>query len=163
MKEREYDIAVANSRLSKKWKNKKMSWHDIVKACSETTYTRETVAEYGRMTRDEQSNIKDVGGFVGGYLSEGTRKTGNVKWRSVATLDIDYGTSDVWDDFTMGFDCAAIMYSTHKHSPKTPRSFPLTILERSTSATAAPTARTVAAATAKRKLDCVIICVFPFF
>ena len=54
MKEREYDIAVASSRLSKKWKNKKMSWRDIVKACSETTYTRETVAEYGRMTRDEQ-------------------------------------------------------------------------------------------------------------
>lgn len=121
MKEREYDIAVASSRLSKKWKNKKMSWRDIVKACSETTYTRETVAEYGRMTRDEQSNIKDVGGFVGGYLSEGTRKTDNVKWRSVATLDIDYGTSDVWDDFTMGFDCAAIMYSTHKHTPEKPR------------------------------------------
>ena len=68
MKEREYDIAVASSRLSKKWKNKKMSWRDIVTACSETTYTRETVAEHGRMTRDEQSSIKDVGGFVGGYL-----------------------------------------------------------------------------------------------
>ena len=58
---------------------------------------------------------------MGGYLSEGTRKTDNVKWRSVATLDIDYGTNDVWDDFTMGFDCAAIMYSTHKHTPEKPR------------------------------------------
>ena len=46
------------------------------------------------MSRDEQSDIKDVGGFVGGYLSGGTRKTANVMWRSVATLDIDYGTAE---------------------------------------------------------------------
>ena len=121
MARREYDIAVANSRLSKKWKNKKMGWQDIVKACSETTYTKETVAEYGRMTKDEQAGIKDVGGFVGGYLSEGVRKTANVKWRSLATLDIDYGKSEFWEDFTLNFDCAALMYSTHKHTPEKPR------------------------------------------
>ena len=74
-----------------------------------------------KMTREEQSDIKDVGGFVGGYLSGGTRKTANVMWRSVATLDIDYGTLNVWDDFTMQFDFAAMLYSTHKHTAEKPR------------------------------------------
>ena len=115
------DIATAHSRLSKKWKNKKWQWKDLVKRCSETKRTDETVGEYLKMTKQEQADIKDVGGFVGGYLSGGTRKTPNVMWRSVATLDIDYGTVNVWDDFTMQFDFAAMLYSTHKHTPEKPR------------------------------------------
>lgn len=115
------DIATAHSRLSKKWKNKKWQWKDLVKRCSETKRTDETVGEYLKMTKQEQADIKDVGGFVGGYLSGGTRKTSNVMWRSVATLDIDYGTVNVWDDFTMQFDFAAMLYSTHKHTPEKPR------------------------------------------
>lgn len=73
------------------------------------------------MSKEEQSNVKDVGGFVGGYLSGGLRKNANVMYRTVATLDIDYGTVNVWDDFTMAFGFAAMIYSTHKHSSKTPR------------------------------------------
>ncbi len=115
------DIATAHSRLSKKWKNKKWSWADLVKRCSETKRTGETVKEYAKMTREEQSDIKDVGGFVGGYLSGGVRKTQNVMYRSLLTLDIDYGTPDVWDDFTLAYNFAAILYSTHKHTPETPR------------------------------------------
>ena len=117
----EIDIATAHSRLSKKWKNKRCKWSSLVEKCSSTKYTSETVREYEKMPRDEQSDIKDVGGFVGGYLSGGTRKTANVMWRSVATLDIDYGTADLWDEFTMQFDFAAILYSTHKHTKDKPR------------------------------------------
>ena len=115
------DIATAHSRLSKKWKNKKWQWSDLVRRCSQTKRTDESVGEYLKMTKQEQADIKDVGGFVGGYLSGGTRKTANVMWRSVATLDIDYGTASVWDDFTMQFGFAAILYSTHKHTPEKPR------------------------------------------
>ncbi len=115
------DLATAHSRLSKKWKNKKWQWSDLVKKCSQTKRTEETVGEYLKMTKQEQADIKDVGGFVGGYLSGGTRKSANVMWRSVATLDIDYGTPYVWDDFTMQFNFAAMLYSTHKHTPEKPR------------------------------------------
>ena len=61
------DIATAHSRLSKKWKNKRVKWSELALKCSETRRTGETYAEYLRMTRDEQSGVKDVGGFVGGY------------------------------------------------------------------------------------------------
>ena len=115
------DLATAHSRVSKKWRNRHWQWSELLQRCSETKRTGETAAEYARMTREEQSNVKDVGGFVGGYLSQGIRKNTNVMYRSVATLDIDYGTLNVWDDFTLAFDFAAMLYSTHKHSAKTPR------------------------------------------
>lgn len=115
------DIATAPSRLSKKWRNRSWRWSEVLAKCAETTRTGETVGEYLRMSHEEQSSVKDVGGFVGGYLANGIRKTANVIYRTLVTLDIDYGTADVWDDFTLNFDCAAMIYSTHKHTPEKPR------------------------------------------
>lgn len=122
------DLATAHSRMSKKWHNRRWQWSELLERCSETKRTGETAAEYARMSREEQGSVKDVGGFVGGYLSGGIRKNTNVMYRSVATLDIDYGTLNVWDDFTLAFDFAAMLYSTHRHSAETPRyrlAFPL--------------------------------------
>ena len=115
------DIATAHSRLSKRWHNRKWRWSELLEKCAHTARTAETMAEYLRMSREEQSNIKDVGGFVGGYLANGTRKTANVLYRTMVTLDIDFGTADVWEDFTLSYDCAAMIYSTHKHTPQKPR------------------------------------------
>lgn len=115
------DLATGHSRTSKKWRNRQWKWSELLERCKEPRRTDETAAEYARMTREEQSNVKDVGGFVGGYLAQGTRKNANVLYRTVATLDIDYGTPDVWDDFTLAFNFAAMIYSTHKHSPEHPR------------------------------------------
>lgn len=117
----ELDIATAHSRLSKKWRNKSWRWSEILDRCADTKRTGETMREYLRMSREEQSSVKDVGGFVGGYLSNGTRKTANVLYRTLVTLDIDFGTAEIWDDFTLNFDCAAMLYSTHKHTPEKPR------------------------------------------
>lgn len=115
------DIATAHSRLSKKWKNKPWQWSDILRRCQNTKRTEESLTEYMKMSRQEQSDIKDVGGFVGGYLAGGVRKSASVMYRTVATLDIDYGTPEVWDDFTMAYDFAAMLYSTHKHTKEKPR------------------------------------------
>lgn len=115
------DLATGYSRTSKKWRNRQWQWSELLERCKNTRRTDETAAEYARMSREEQSNVKDVGGFVGGYLSQGERKNTNVLYRTVATLDIDYGTLDVWDDFTMAFGFAAMLYSTHKHSAEHPR------------------------------------------
>lgn len=117
----EIDIATAHTRLSKQWRNRRWKWSELAERCSQTRRTPETAAEYARMAPEEQSRVKDVGGFVGGYLSGGVRKKGHVLYRTVATLDIDHGTPDVWSDFTLRFDFAALLYSTHKHSPEHPR------------------------------------------
>lgn len=115
------DIATAHKRYSKKWKNAKWQWSELVQRCSETTRTDETIKEYLKMSRDEQSGVKDVGGFVGAYISGGIRKTANVLHRSMATLDLDFATPDTWEDFTMAFNFAAMLYSTHKHTKGKPR------------------------------------------
>lgn len=115
------DIATAHSRLSRKWRNRLWKWSELLSRCAEPKRTGESMREYLRMSREEQSAVKDVGGFVGGYLGGGTRKTASVLYRTLVTLDIDFGTPDVWDDFTMNFGCAAAIYSTHKHTREKPR------------------------------------------
>ena len=64
---------------------------------SVTIRTTETVEEYRKLKKGSQDSIKDVGGFVGGALREGRRKNGTVLCRSMLTLDMDYGSPDIWD------------------------------------------------------------------
>lgn len=138
-------IAVGNSRMDKKWKNKDMSWDDFKQKCSQTIRTTETVAEYRKMSKPAQDNAKDVGGFVGGALKQGKRKNGFVDGRSMLTLDLDHAMPEVWDAVTMLFDFKCIMYSTHKHTPEEPRVRLIIPLSREVSAEEyAPVSRMVA-------------------
>ena len=54
-------------------------------------------------------------------LAGGRRKSGAVLSRGLITLDADFATSTLWDDFTLLYTCAACIYSTHKHTPEAPR------------------------------------------
>lgn len=90
-------IAYGNSRMEKRWKNNEISWDDFCKRVSTTQTTTETVEEYRKMTKPQQDAVKDVGGFVGGHLRGGRRKTGTVLCRSMLTLDMDHGTPDILD------------------------------------------------------------------
>ena len=60
------DVALGNSRKTKKWKNRTMLWSELLDRLANVTRTPETVAEYRAMSRNRQAEIKDVGGFVGG-------------------------------------------------------------------------------------------------
>lgn len=114
-------IAVGNSRMDKKWKNRDISWEDLCQRVSVTIRTTETVEEYRKLKKGAQDNIKDVGGFVGGQLREGRRKNGMVLCRSMLTLDMDYGKPGVWDEIDLLHDFKCCVYSTHKHTPEHPR------------------------------------------
>lgn len=114
-------IAVGNSRMDKKWKNRDISWEDLCQKVSVTIRTTETVEEYRKLKKGAQDNIKDVGGFVGGQLREGRRKNGMVLCRSMLTLDMDYGEPGIWDEIDLLHDFRCCVYSTHKHTPEHPR------------------------------------------
>lgn len=114
-------IAVGMSARSKIWKNVEMQWSTLAKKLCTENKTNETFKQYSLATRDERSKIKDVGGYVGGYLKNGRRHPANVVYRQVITLDIDFAHKDFWDDFTMLFGCAAVLHSTHSHSEKGPK------------------------------------------
>lgn len=57
-----------------------------------------------------------MGGFVGGKLREGRRKTGFVDHRSMLTLDMDYADPGIWEQIIMLYDFTCYSYSTHKHT-----------------------------------------------
>ena len=61
-------IAIGRSRTAKQWQNKEMLWSEFLDKLAATTRTRETVAEYAALSKADRDNIKDVGGFAGGYL-----------------------------------------------------------------------------------------------
>jgi predicted P-loop ATPase len=113
--------AVGNSRTDKKWKNRDISWDEFLARVSMPVRTTETVEEYSKLKKGQQDAIKDVGGFVGGHLREGRRKNGNVLCRSMLTLDMDYGKPGVWDQITLLESWRCCVYSTHKHTPESPR------------------------------------------
>lgn len=116
------DVAFGVSVRSKIWKNKKIKWTELVNKLSEPVKTNETYSEYLAHSKEEQGKIKDVGGYVGGYLRNGRRKPeSNVSHRQLLTLDIDFAYLDFWDNFCIQFENAAVLHATHKHSDSTPR------------------------------------------
>ena len=114
-------IAYGNSRMEKRWKNNEISWDDFCRRVSTTQTTTETVEDYRKMTKPQQDAVKDVGGFVGGHLRGGRRKTGTVLCRSMLTLDMDHGTPDILDELSLFHSHEMCVYSTHKHTPEAPR------------------------------------------
>ena len=117
--DKELDIATGVSRKTKKWKNKPLKWSGLLAKLEKTTRTPETVAEYKAMSRDQQSDIKDVGGFVGGYCNNGSRS--DIAFRSLLCLDADFADAELWPDWQLLYGNAAAVYSTHKHTTKQPR------------------------------------------
>lgn len=115
------NIATGRSAESKLWKNKTISFSGLVAKIAENTKTNETYKEFMLANKQEQGKIKDVGGYVGGYLRNGRRNPKNVGHRQLLTLDIDFAHLDFWSDFVLQFDNAAILHGTHKHSAATPR------------------------------------------
>jgi putative DNA primase/helicase len=114
-------IAYGNSRLDKKWVNKKITFDDLCRRFQEPRRSTETVAEYQKFPKARRDQVKDVGGFVLGHLIGGRRKKDTVEARSGITLDADHADVDFVDrvEALFGYRCA--IYSTHSHTPETPR------------------------------------------
>lgn len=76
------------------------------------------------MSKAQQSDLKDVGGFVGGALIGGRRKASAVQFRDVVTLDFDNIPGWKTDDIIAACDKMMVsycVYSTRKHCANKPR------------------------------------------
>lgn len=121
MQKRTIDIAVGLSANSKVWKNQSVTWEKFTEQLKRSIQTRETLAQYLKASKKEQGGIKDVGGYVGGYLIKGSRNLQAVGHRQLVTLDIDFANLDFFQDFQLLYSCAAFIHATHKHSKENPR------------------------------------------
>ena len=111
-------IAIGRSRKASQWQNKEMLWSEFLDKLSTTTRTRESVADYAAMSKANRDAIKDVGGFVGGYLKNGKRNNASVVNRCMLCLDADNADSGLMDDLDVTFINAYALYSTHSHTPE---------------------------------------------
>ena len=117
--DKEITIATGASRKSTKWINSKMLWSELVARLSVPLRTQETMSEYQNLPKAKRDVIKDVGGFVGGVLKGGRRLAENIRERSIITLDMDSipTGAEIWPIITTVYDAAAVIYSTHSHTP----------------------------------------------
>lgn len=119
----EITIAVGASRKSVQWQNRTVLWSDLVKRLSVPQRTAETALEYKKFPKARRDDLKDVGGFVGGTLKGGRRKAEAILQRRLLTLDLDEVPKgeDPWPAVELVLGCAAVLYSTHSHTPANPR------------------------------------------
>ena len=114
-------IATCKNRKTTIYQNKETDWQTFLKRISTTIRTKETVAEYRAMTRDQQADIKDVGGFVAGELRNGRRNNQSVISRSMIALDADFADQNAMATIETLYDFRCAIYTTHKHTPEKPK------------------------------------------
>lgn len=114
-------VSTGNSRMEKKWNLKEMELSEFRDRISQTIRTSETMDQYRKMSKAQQDDVKDVGGYVLGRLKGGRRKKDCVLSRSALTLDMDYAHADVADQIEMFQTFGCFIYSTHKHTKEKPR------------------------------------------
>lgn len=89
------------------------TWERMVDKLKHPTITEETIDEYYAMTNEERTEIKDVGGFVGGKLKGGVRRKSALENRTLLTIDADNGTIESIRDFEILSDAVYFVHTTH--------------------------------------------------
>lgn len=106
------------------WQRREMLFSEFAEKLQSPVRSQETQAEYLKLPKSEQDDLKDVGGFVGGALRGRRRKANHVLSRDLITLDFDTigpGMIDEVIDKVRSLGAAYVIYSTRKHSPERPR------------------------------------------
>lgn len=121
---RQLKISRAGNRKAITWPTEEMLWSQFVDMLRTPVRSQESYAEYMKMGTAQQSDLKDVGGFVGGTLRDNRRKNANVLTRDLITLDLDNIEAGKTEDVLKkvnSLGCAYVIYSTRKHSSYAPR------------------------------------------
>lgn len=134
---RKLHISTAGTRKTKHWAETEILWSEFTERLRTPVRSTETMEEYLAMPKYRQDDLKDIGGFVGGTFINNIRKAVYVKEKDLITLDIDNipagGTDEILKRIS-GMGCAAVVYSTRKHTGYAPRLRVVVPLDASASA-----------------------------
>jgi len=122
-------ITTFPNRKTPKGKELDLSWEDLVQRLQQPVKTDETLAEYAAMTNEEKTDVKDVGGYVGGSFVDAKRSKDGLRFRSILVIDADSATGHDVEDYELLYDAVFLCHSTHSCTPEEPRLrwiFPLT-------------------------------------
>ena len=130
-------ISTAGSRKATHWPKVEILWSEFCERFKTPVRGTETIGEYLAMPKSRQAELKDVGGFVGGTFAGDRRKAANVEGRDLVTLDLDNIPTGQTEDILRrvgGLGCAALVYSTRKHTSYAPRLRVILPLDRTATA-----------------------------
>lgn len=137
LNDRQITISVGASRKATVWQTQTLRLSELYARLQTPARSTETMAAYLGLTKGQQDDLKDVGGYMAGTLNGPRRKAGAVAGRDVLTLDLDSipagGTDDVLRRVE-GLGCGYCVYSTRKHHPAAPRLRVLLPLDRTCTA-----------------------------
>ena len=74
-------VSVGNSRMDKRWNLVEMELDEFRDRISTTKRTAETVEQYKKLSKAQQDDVKDVGGFV---LGDHCDRDGNLTLSDLA-------------------------------------------------------------------------------
>ncbi|MDD5987318.1 MAG: virulence-associated E family protein [Eubacteriales bacterium] len=134
--DRKITISAAAGRTAKSWPVQELYWSEFCEKLKTPVRSTETLSQYLKMTKSQQDDLKDVGGFVGGRV-QGARQKANIESRDLITLDLDNIPANGTDKILRileSLQCAYCVYSTRKHEPIRPRLRVIIPLSRSCSA-----------------------------
>lgn len=114
-------ITMFASRLAKFGEKQAITLSEFIKRLSKPVVGQETMAEYLAMTKDQQQELKDVGGFILGETLNNQRKKGTILTASGIAFDIDDAEPGLIDKVIAKAHFFYIIYSTRKHTPSSPR------------------------------------------
>ncbi len=135
--DRQITISVGASRRATNWQVQTLTISELYDRLRLPAKSTETMAEYLALSKGQQDNLKDVGGYVAGTLHGPRRKAGAVTGRDVLTLDLDNIPGGGTDDVVRRVEalgCGYCIYSTRKHRPDAPRLRVLLPLDRTCTA-----------------------------
>ena len=115
---------MGNSRKSTSWSVQEITLAALYTRLQTPTRGVETIADYLKLSKTEQDDRKDVGGFVGGTLNGSRRKADSVVSRELVTLDIDTippYQDDLVRQRAEALSCGYLIYPTRKDRPAAPR------------------------------------------
>ena len=122
--DRQIVISVGTNRRDLNWRQTALSVAELYERLRNPIKSIESYADYMKMKKAQQDTLKDVGGFVGGSLSNPRRKSNNVTGRDVITLDFDNIPGWQTDAVVAKVEelgCSYCIYSTRKHNAAAPR------------------------------------------
>ena len=130
---RELTICTGNSRQAATWPASKVTFPELYERLKTPMRTAETVLQYQAMPKGQRDEAKDKGGFMAGTLKGTRRKKDEVVSRSMIALDADHMKVGFLDELEYTIPYEAIFYTTHSHTPESPRARILIPLERDAS------------------------------
>jgi predicted P-loop ATPase len=121
---RKITITIGNSRKETNWRREVLWLAEFCDKLRTPVRHSVTLAEYLKLPKAQQDDLKDVGGYMAGTLRGSRRKAGAVVCRDIVTLDLDNIPAGSKDDVLRRLEalgCFVAAHPTCKYHPSAPR------------------------------------------